>query len=75
MKIQQKKELRTKTVDELMHELKGMRSEIAKLAIDMKMGKIENTNALYRKRKDIARVLTYLSQKQAEKAIEKEAKI
>lgn len=64
MKIQQKKELRTKTVDELIHELRGMRSEASKLAIDMKTGKSENTNALYIKRKDIARVLTYLTEKQ-----------
>ncbi len=64
MKIQQKKELRTKTVDELIHELRGMRSEVSKLALDMKTGKAENTNALYIKKKDIARVLTYLSEKQ-----------
>ena len=33
------------------------------MKIEMKTGKIENTNALYRKKKDIARVLTYLSEK------------
>ena len=76
MKIQQKKELRTKTVDELIHELRVMRSEVSKLAIDMKIGKVKNTNSLYIKRKDIARVLTYLSEKQSveaasEKNIEK----
>jgi len=75
MKMQQKKELRTKTVEELIHELRGMRSEVSKLALDMKTGKAENTNALYIKRKDIARVLTYLSEKQGEKVTEKEAKI
>jgi len=75
MKMQQKKELRTKTVEELIHELRGMRSEVSKLALDMKTGKAENTNALYIKRKDIARVLTYLSEKQGEKVTEEEAKI
>jgi ribosomal protein L29 len=33
----------------------------------MKIVKIENTNALYRKKKDIARVMTYLSEKKEEK--------
>lgn len=70
MKIQQKKELRSKTADELIKELRDMRAEAAKLAIDMKMGKVENTNALYRKRKDIARVLTYLSEKPREAKVE-----
>lgn len=63
MKKEQKKELRAKTIDELIKELRDMRSEVAKLKIDMKTGKAENTNALYRKKKDIARVLTYLSEK------------
>ena len=58
MKIQQKKELRSKTADELIKELRDMRAEAAKLAIDMKMGKVENTKAVYRKRKNIARVIT-----------------
>ncbi len=66
MKTQQKKELRTKTVDELIHELRGMRAEVSKLALDMKTGKAENMNALYRKKKDIARVLTFLSEKKEE---------
>jgi ribosomal protein L29 len=66
MKKEQKKELRTKTTDELLKELRDMRSEVAKLTIDMKIGKVENTNALYRKKKDIARVMTYLSEKKEE---------
>lgn len=63
MKKEQKKELRAKTADELVKELRDLRAEVSKLAIDMKTGKAEDTNKLYRKRKDIARVLTYLSQK------------
>jgi ribosomal protein L29 len=70
MKKEQKKELRAKTVDELIKELRDLRSEVSKLAIDMKIGKVENTNTLYRKRKDIARVLTYLTEKQKTSAIE-----
>ena len=63
MKKEQKKELRAKTVEELIKELRDLRMEVAKMKIEMKTGKIENTNALYRKKKDIARVLTYLSEK------------
>ncbi len=63
MKKEQKKELRTKTTDELVKELYDLRSEVAKLKIEMKTGKIEDTNMVYRKKKDIARVLTYLSEK------------
>lgn len=61
MKASEKKELRSKTVDELIKELKDLKSEVAKMSIDMKTGKIEDLNKLYRKRKDIARVMTYLS--------------
>lgn len=63
MKIRQKEELRAKTVDELIKELRDLRVQVGKLAIDMKTGKVENTNTLYRTKKDIARVLTYLGQK------------
>lgn len=63
MKKEQKKELRAKTVEELIKELRDLRMEVAKMKIEMKTGKIENTNALYRKKKDFARVLTYLSEK------------
>lgn len=67
MKKQQKEELRTKTTEELIKELRDLRASVSKLAIDMKIGKVEDTNALYRKKKDIARVMTYLSQKKEEK--------
>lgn len=63
MKKEQKKELRSKTADELLKELKDLRANVSKLAIDMKTGKIEDTNKLKKARKDIARVLTYLSEK------------
>ena len=63
MKIKQKEELRARTTDELIKELRDLRIEVTKLAIDMKMGKVENTNTLYGKKKDIARILTYLGQK------------
>lgn len=73
MKKEDKKELKSKTREELIKELRDARLSVARLTIDMASGKIENTNALYRKKKDIARVLTFLSQKQfTEKNAKKE---
>lgn len=69
MKKEQKKELRTKTRDELIKELRDLRAEVAKLGLDMKTGKAENLNAFYRKKKDIARVLTYINEKKEEAKI------
>ena len=63
MKKEAKKELRTKTVDELTKELLDLRAEIAKLSIEMTTGKVTNTNELKKKKKDIARILTYLGEK------------
>lgn len=75
MKKQQKEELRSKTADELIKELRDLRSEVGKLAIEMKTGKVQDTNELYKKKKNIARVLTYLSQKQVEKSIEDQKEV
>lgn len=66
MKTNQKKELRTKTVEELVKDLRDLRSEVTKLAINMKTGKAENLSALRNKRKDIARILTFLTEKKSE---------
>jgi ribosomal protein L29 len=64
MKKEDKKELKSKTREELIKELRDARLSVARLTIDMASGKVENTNALYKKKKDIARILTFLSQKQ-----------
>lgn len=63
-------ELRTKGTDELRRMLLDLREEVARLAtqdsIDQASGKTgtKNTNAVKNKRRDIARVLTFLSMKQ-----------
>lgn len=66
MKKEQKKELRSKTRDELIKELRDARAESAKLKVDIKTGKAENLNVYRRKKKDIARILTYLNEKKEE---------
>lgn len=63
MKTLAKKELQSKTIDELIKELRDARSEVAKLMIEMTTGKVKNINSIRDRKKDIARMLTYLSQK------------
>jgi len=74
MKIKQKEELRSKTTEELIKEVRDLRAEVSMLAIDMRMGKVENTNTLYQKKKNIARILTYLSQKPKKGEVVEEVK-
>lgn len=64
MKKAQKQELRSKTVDELVKEVRDLRAEVARLSLDMTQQKVENTNLIYQKKKNIARILTYLGQKE-----------
>ena len=63
MKAAAKKELMSKTIDELLKDLRDLKAEIAKMSIEMTSGKIKNTNAIKDKKKIIARIMTYLSQK------------
>jgi ribosomal protein L29 len=66
MKKQQKQELKTKTADELIKELRDLRSEVSKLVIEMRTGKLNDMTMIKKKKKDIARVMTFLSQKPKE---------
>lgn len=63
MKKNDRIELRSKTKDELIKQLRDLRSESVKLSMEMTTGKVANTAELYNKKKMIARILTYLGQK------------
>lgn len=63
MKKTIKEELKSKTIEELVKEVRDARSQISKLAIDIKTGKLENVVFVKNKKKDIARILTFLGQK------------
>lgn len=63
MKKNDRIELRSKTKDELIKQLRDLRSESVKLSMEMTTGKVVNTAELYNKKKMIARILTYLGQK------------
>lgn len=63
MKKQEKKNLQTKEVAELQELEDSLRKELFQLRLDKTLGKLDNTSSLFRKRKDLARVLTVLTQK------------
>ncbi len=56
-------ELRSKTRDELLRMLTDLREEVQKMGIDKAQGKLKNLNAVKRKKKDVARVLTFIKMK------------
>ena len=60
-------ELKTKTVDELIKDVRDARDEVSKMVIEMKTGKLKNVNFLKSKKKDIARILTVLHAKEGGK--------
>jgi large subunit ribosomal protein L29 len=56
-------ELRTLTVDELKQEEKNLRKELFNLRFQKTTGEIENPLRIRHVRKDIARILTIISEK------------
>ncbi len=59
-------DLRSKTVDELSRILLDLGSEVEKNKTQEALGKAKNSNAARSKKKDVARVMTFLSMKQIE---------
>ena len=56
-------ELRKKTKNELQKDLSGLREKTRVLRFDLKTGKIKNVREIRAARKDIARILTTLKEK------------
>ena len=56
-------DLRTKTVDELRTQLVQLKKEALNLRFQKASGQLENTVRVRQVRRDIARVLTFLNQK------------
>lgn len=72
MKAQVKKELHTKTVAELVTQLKEARESLRVLRLEKEMGRLKNTSSLGQKRAEIAVVNTIIREKAVEAALEKE---
>lgn len=71
MKKNDIQDLKTKNVDELKRILSDFQGEISKLSVDKSLGKLKNTNQIKNKKKDVARVLTFLSIKSSVAAVVK----
>jgi len=64
MKTKEKKELFTKTIQELKNLLKEKRNELFSLRQELAQKKLKNTKSVFWKRKEIARILTILKEKE-----------
>lgn len=66
MKTKDKKELYSKTIEELKNILKITKEEIFKLKLENFQKKLKNTSSISVKRKDLAKILTILRGKELE---------
>lgn len=62
MKSKAKKELHTKTMQELKQLLKETRDELFKLKLEHARKKLKNKSLISEKRKDIARIMTMIKE-------------
>ncbi len=53
-----------KSLFDLKKEEKTLREEIARLRFDLSLGKLKDTNMIRKKRRDLARILTSMHQKE-----------
>ena len=56
-------DLKTKSIKQLEIEIAKLREEIAKLKLETKINQPKDTNLLFKKRKQLARMLTVLAEK------------
>lgn len=61
MKKQVKEELKAKTKEELIKNLKDLRVEISKISLGISLKKEKNTALLKTKKKEVTRTLTFLN--------------
>ena len=64
MKNKEFKELMTKSLEELNTELKNKKSELFNLRFQLATGQLENTSTITECKRDIARVLTIIRQRE-----------
>lgn len=53
-----------KSISELKKEAEKLREEISKLGFDLSLNKLKDTNMIKKKRRDLARVLTLIRQRE-----------
>lgn len=64
MKTSELKELMTKSTDELDTDLKNKKTELFNLRFQLATGQLQNTSAIQRVKRDIARVKTIIRQRE-----------
>lgn len=64
MKIKEKKDLQQKSINELRLLLKQVKEELFSLSLEKVQKKLKNTSSISQKRKNIARILTILKEKE-----------
>jgi large subunit ribosomal protein L29 len=64
MKSKDIKELRTKTVEELQTQVRQAKEKLATLQMERAQQKLKNLKEVFNLRKDIARMLTFLREKE-----------
>lgn len=64
MKKQELVQIKALDVKELKEKVKTFRKEIADLVLDKNMNKLKDLKMIYKKRKDLAQILTIMRQKQ-----------
>ncbi len=69
MKTKVKKDLHAKTSKELQAELKEAREQLFSLKLDKVQNKLKNLRAVFTKRKDIARILSIIKEKEFENVL------
>lgn len=74
MKSRDIKALKQKTIEELTKEVTVKRLEVNKLQLERKVKQIKNTSLMTNLKKDIARILTNLKEKELAQNKEKEIK-
>lgn len=65
MKTKDIKDLHTKTMEELSGMYKAAREELLELNLSKSQNKLKNLRSIFLKKKDIARVLTILKEKES----------
>lgn len=53
-----------KSISELKKEAEKLREEVSKLGFDLSLNKLKDTNMIKKKRRDLARVLTLIRQRE-----------
>ncbi len=64
MKSRNIKDLHTKTIEELKGMYKNLKNEVLQLNLEKAQNKLKDTRSIFWKKKDIARILTILKEKE-----------